>query len=410
MPGLTTFAGRSRWSSWAALIGLALVLRPVFTSNSAVLLRGGAMDAAAPFLTALPVLAMASASAFAGGWLLRRGTRAVILCGCAILVLGTGARIGGEMLFLIAGSCAAAGAVGVLNVALPLLARTLFPSRLALATAVYSAALCGGAAAGATLTAAIVDGGMAGGEAAALWSLPAFAAFLVCAASLPKSGRPGLEPPVPSFRPAWIAGAIFMGSQGALAYCVFGWLTPMLQRRGIALAEAGGLAGLSMMAQIPGCLVATFVGRRTALRTVMPVAAPLVAGSALVGLQIAPSSLLLPLALVQGLAQGSLIALAMLFIAARPLSDGEMARVSARVQGCGYVLAAAGPQILGLLLARQSPLAMPFLLALSFAAAGAALFAQRNLSFGAARPFGAKPLQALRPIGGGGSGSNDIDG
>lgn len=379
-----------RWPLWAALIGLALVLRPVFTSNSAILLRAGTMDAAAPLLTALPVLAMATASAVAGRLLLWCGIRVVVLSGCSVLILGAGARIGGDMLFLIAGSCVAAAAVGVLNVSLPLLARTLFPFRLAVATSIYSAGLCGGAAAGAALTAAMVDEGRTAGDAAASWSLPAIVALLLCALFLPRAHQVGLRRPSASLRLNWVAPAIFMGTQGALAYCVFGWLTPMLQLRGIELAEAGRLAGMSMIAQVPGCLMTTFVVQRSSVRAVMPVATPLIAGFALVGLQIAPPSLLLPLALVQGLAQGALIALAMLFIAGRPLSDGEMALVSARVQGCGYVLAAAGPQILGVLLARQSSLAMPFLLALAFASAAAARFAQRNMSFGPGDPGGAK--------------------
>lgn len=257
------------------LIGLSVVLRPVFTSNSAILLRSGTMEVAAPLLTALPVLAMAIASAFAGRLLLGRGIRWVVLTSGFALVIGAGVRLGGDMLSVIAGSCFAACAIGALNVSLPLLARTLFPGQLALATSLYTAALYGGAAGGAALTAALVDGGSA-----------------------------------------------------------------------------------------------------------VPFAAPLIAGLALVGLQFAPHSLLLPLALVQGIAQGALIALAMFFIAARPLSEGEIAILSARVQGCGYAAAAAGPQILGVLLARQSLFAMPFLLVLSMAAAVAAIFAQRSLALG----------------------------
>ena len=368
------------WRHWTVLIGLGVVLRPLFTSNSAILLRSGSMDVAAPLLTALPVLAMAVASAYAGRLLLRRGVRWTVLASGFALMVGAGVRLGGDMLSLIAGSCFAACAIGALNVALPLLARTLFPGQLALATGLYTAALCGGAAGGAAFTAAMVDEGWTGGEAAAIWSLPALGALLICTAWLP---RRVVRPPtrVPPRHP-WIAAAVFMGAQGALAYCVFGWLTPMLQLRGVGLADAGGLAGWSMIAQVPGCLIMGWTMQRPWLRAAAPFAAPLIAGFALAGMQFAPLGLLLPLAVIQGIAQGALIALAMLFISARPSSDGEIAILSARVQGSGYAVAAVGPQILGVLLARQSLFAMPFILALSFAAALAAIFARRSLSFG----------------------------
>src|SRR5690606_12537134 len=56
--------------------------------------------------------------------------------------------------------------------------------------------------------------------------------------------------------------ACFMGLQSALAYCVMGWMAPILRWRGMDGAEAGLYVSLSIMVQVVTCLLVPMAATR----------------------------------------------------------------------------------------------------------------------------------------------------
>ena len=76
---------------------------------------------------------------------------------------------------------------------------------------------------------------------------------------------------------------------------------------------------------------------------------------------LAPSSTALVWVLLLGIGQGAALALALLMIVVRAGDDDTAARLSSMAQGIGYLLAAAGPLLLGLLHAATGGWTVPLL-------------------------------------------------
>ena len=155
-------------------------------------------------------------------------------------------------------------------------------------------------------------------------------------------------------RPLWRDGlawqvSLFMGLQSALAYCVFGWLAPILRDRGLDAASAGLLLSLSVVGQMVGCLVAPSLA--TAGRD-QRAAATVLYGLVLAGLAgcfYAPLNTAWFWVTLLGLGQGGLLAVALTLILLRAPDAGVAARLSGMAQGIGYTLAAGGPLLVGVI-------------------------------------------------------------
>lgn len=140
-----------------------------------------------------------------------------------------------------------------------------------------------------------------------------------------------------------------MGLQSALAYCVFGWLVPILRERGLDGVTAGAIVSASVMVQAAACLVAPQIAVRGKDQRLINASLCVVAVVALLGLLFAPLSTVWLWAVLQGIGQGGLIAVAMTTIVLRSRDQHVAAHLSGMAQCVGYLLAAIGPLIVGLL-------------------------------------------------------------
>ncbi|MGP2493012.1 CynX/NimT family MFS transporter [Mesorhizobium sp. PUT5] len=341
----------------ASLVLIAFNLRPLFSSLSVLLAEvmheTGLSTAGASLLTTLPVVCLGVFAPFAPRLAQRFGAERTLLGALVLLAVGTGLRGVGTVPLLFAATLAAGAAIAVSNVLLPGVVKRDFPDSAAIMTGLYTMALCAGAAAGAGLTLPVehLVGSWSG--ALAIWALPVLAVMLVFApqalAARPQAAHSGFRV-VGLWRDrlAWQI-TLFMGLQSALAYCVFGWLAPILRERGFEPSVAGGIVSLSVMAQVVTCLlVPSFAVRRRNQRGVN-VALVAIATVALLGLMFAPTWTVPFWAVLQGIGQGGLIAAAMIVIVLRSPDSHVAAHLSGMAQGVGYVLAAIGPLLVGLI-------------------------------------------------------------
>lgn len=371
MSGMNRSIGRRQWLGLLALVLLALNLRPLFSSLSAVMLDLGPAELAEswkPLASSLPVLLLGVGAPLGARILSSKGTHASILLALSAVVVGTAMRGMGHPYWLIAGGCIAALGIAVGNVTLPSLVRERFDQHIGFATGAYTAALCAGASAAALLTPVILQLGSSRPAALAVWAFPAVVALLVWLFQ-PDLGRgefeESSEPP-----PRWLPIAFMMGGSSALTYCMVGWLVPILQLQGISLGRAGAIASVAMIAQVPGCLATPVLATNPGLRLPMAVALAILAGGSFAGYYWLPQQSFWAVALVQGTANGGLFSLAMSLIAYSAGNRRQVAALSGQAQTWGYIIAAAGPQALGWLIASQ-PAAVPLFLA--FLGAGAAV-------------------------------------
>ncbi|MEM9631758.1 MAG: MFS transporter [Pseudomonadota bacterium] len=348
----------ARFLLGASLVLIAFNLRPVFSSASALLLEiregFGLSTTGASLLTTLPVLCLGLFSPLAPRLAARIGTERTLLAVVLLLAVGTAARGLSSVPLLFLGTALAGACIAVGNVLLPGLVKRDFPDKAALVTGWYTMALCAGAAGGAGLTIPLKD--TFGGSldaALAIWALPALLVGLLWLPQVvfeKKSTRKekfvvkGLW----GDRLAWHV-TLFMGLQSALAYCVFGWLVPILRARGLDGVSAGAIVSVSVMVQAASCLIIPHLAVRGKDQRLINLALCALAVIALLGLQFAPLSTVWIWAILQGIGQGGLIAVALTLIVLRTRDSHSASHLSGMAQCVGYVLAAIGPLIVGLI-------------------------------------------------------------
>ena len=140
-----------------------------------------------------------------------------------------------------------------------------------------------------------------------------------------------------------------MGLQSALAYIVFGWLAPMLQDRGMAAATAGLVVSASIIAQVFACIPAPALATRGRDQRAANAGGIIVCVVGLLGCLFAPLWAVWGFAVLLGLSQGWLIAVALTVIVLRAPDARSTASLSGMAQSVGYLLASAGPLLAGLL-------------------------------------------------------------
>lgn len=350
--------GRAR--ALLLIVGLVLValnLRPALSSVAPVLgdVRRslGLSATAAGLLTTLPVLCLGLFAPVAG-WLARRwdAERAVFL---TLFVLGAGSALRGYFgaAGLFAGALLAGASIGVIGVLLPPLVKRSFVRHTGTMTGVYSTALCLGAAIAAGVTVPLRDA--FGGDwrpALALWAVPALVAALAWWPQLRSHTRQA-DPVVAGtlwHEPLAWAVTLYMGLQSALAYCVFGWLAPVIVDRGLGALQAGFLMSISVLAQLvtafSGPWLATHLGRDQRPAILLVLGLSLVGA---LGVVYAPLPTLPLWAVLLGLGQGGQFSIALLLIVVRSPNPAVASRLSAMAQGVGYTIASMGPLAVGLL-------------------------------------------------------------
>lgn len=348
----------SRFLLGASLVLIAFNLRPVFSSASTLLPEIGSTlglsSLGASVLTTLPVVCLGLFSPVAprlSRWI---GTERTLLAAVLLLACGTALRGFASVPLLFLGTALAGASIAIGNVLLPGVVKRDFPDRAALMTGWYTMALCAGAAGAAGLTLPIKRSfGLSLGGALAVWALPALLAGLLW---LPQvlSNRfqaAGTRPGVQGLwrnRLAWHV-TLFMGLQSALAYCVFGWLVPILRERGLDGVTAGAIVSVSVMMQAAACLVAPHIAVRGRDQRAINVALSALAVVALLGLLFAPLWSVWFWAVLQGIGQGGLIAVALTVIVLRARDAHVAAQLSSMAQCVGYLLAAIGPLVVGLI-------------------------------------------------------------
>ncbi len=351
-----------RWLTAASLLLLAANLRPLFPSTAVLLpdiSRGLGLSAAASgYLTTLPVLCMGIFAPFAPRCAQRIGIERTLLLVLLLITTGTALRGAFDAVGLFLGTALAGAGIALGNVLLPSLVKRDFADRAALMTGLYTMSLVGGAALAAATTLPLMH--KLGDQwmlSLAIWAVPGILALFAWspvawrAGSHHTNGRHIL--PVQGLRRDRLAWAVtlFMGLQSALAYCVLGWMAPILRDRGLSGTEAGLVTSVSILLQVASCLLTPLLASRWRDQRGLAVGLTVVATFALIGMVLGPRWAIWPLAVIQGIGQGGLFALALMLIVLRSHDAHVAAHLSSMAQATGYVLAASGPLLIGVLYA-----------------------------------------------------------
>lgn len=341
-----------------AVVLAALNLRPAVTSVGPLLDKAqadlGATATWAGLLTTLPGLCFAVAGLAAPALARRIGIGAAVAFALAVLSLGLVVRVLDGPLVVLGGTLVASAGIALANVLIPVVVKDSFPARVGLMTGVYTAALQGGGALGSAATPPMDDllGGWRGAWAGwAVLAAVALAVWLFAVRGLTGGRRGGAHRErgrsLLRSRLAWTV-TIFFGLQAFVAYVVMGWLPQVLMDAGVSRTDAGLLQGLVSLLAVPISLVVPAVATRQGSQTWWIVGQSVVGVAGTVGLIVAPSAAPLLWVVLVGIGM-SVFSLALTVIALRARSGPDTASLSAMAQGYGYLIAAPGPLLFGLL-------------------------------------------------------------
>jgi CP family cyanate transporter-like MFS transporter len=338
------------------LRGAITSLPPVFPELASALHLS---SVAVALLAATPVLCFGVFSFVAAPLSRRFGEERVLLAALLLLAVGLLARGAWPGAMIFPGTVVASGAIALMNVLLPSLVKRRRPDQAGLLIGVYLAAMAMGAILGSLIAVPVFQS--SGGSARltlGLWALPAVAAALAwlpqwrfrTTPDTPGGGRAGGQPLVRVSRHilAWqVMG--FMGLQSLIYYSALSWLPILLRDRGAGAVHAGGLLALMNLGNGITALLAPTIAQRVRDQRWLIAVTVVISAAGLAGVWFAPLAGAAAWTLLLGLGQGAALGLAIYFTAARAPDPVTSASLSAFTQGAGYLVATAGPLVVGFL-------------------------------------------------------------
>ncbi|MDX6391110.1 MAG: transporter, family, cyanate transporter [Streptosporangiaceae bacterium] len=414
-PGSSGRAGLGRFGRGTVLLVIGIValafnlraaitsLPPVFPELSASLRLS---SAALAVLASVPLLCFGVFSA-AGAPLSRWfGEERVLEGALAVLAVGLLLRgvLPGVMLF--PGTALAAAGIALMNVLLPSLVKRRDPARAGWLIGIYLLSLSAGSIVSSLIAIPVYRASDGSARLTlGLWALPAIAAALAWLpqwryragpATVPLAAAPpgavfsgpvfsgpvasgpvvasGLVPSavVPSAvvpgRPGrlrihrhaltWQVTAFF-GLQSLAFYAALSWLPTMFRDRGASAGQAGNLLALMNFGGALAVLLIPVLAHRAPSQRVLIAATTGAIAVGLAGVWFAPLAESAGWILVLGFGQGASLSLAVYFTMARAPDPAAAASLSAFAQGVGYLVATAGPLVVGFLHAATGSWTIP---------------------------------------------------
>jgi MFS transporter, CP family, cyanate transporter len=141
----------------------------------------------------------------------------------------------------------------------------------------------------------------------------------------------------------------FMGLQSLIYYATLSWLPTLFRDRGADAVHAGTLLAVMNLGNAATLLLIPVLAHRTRDQRWLVAVTVAVSAGGLAGAWWAPLGSAAAWVLLLGLGQGAALALAIYFTVARAPDPVASASLSAFAQGAGYLVATAGPLVVGFL-------------------------------------------------------------
>ncbi|NUR63497.1 MAG: MFS transporter, partial [Catenulispora sp.] len=262
----------------------------------------------------------------------------------------------------LAGSVLAGVGIALGNVLLPVVVRTYFPHRVGAVTGIYSTMIALGSTVAAGIAVPLSDtfGGPSGGLE--FWTAPALVALVLWSASRTQRRNRDVRAAHPAHGPrqphipltaaaksklAWAMTFAF-GLQSMAGYVVMGWLPTVLHENGMSPAAAGTVLSVMFAVNTPLSFIVPLTAAKLRSQRPLALALGVVFALGFVALMVAPVTLAFVAAVLIGVGMAA-FPLVLTMIGLRGGSPAGTAALSAFSQSAGYLIAASGPIMFGLL-------------------------------------------------------------
>lgn len=347
----------------AGIIFVAFNLRPAITSVGPLIttIRDdlGISNWSAGLLTSLPLVAFAMMSPLIPRLANRFSNERVMLAGLVLLLLGISVRSVSVISLLFFGTLLVGVGIAVCNVLLPSVIKEKFPLKVALMTSVYSTAMGVFAAAASGLSIPLtINMGLGWQWALVVWGVPALLGIFLwiylnkrnkSTQSMDVAFVTSENNAIWKSSLAWQVAA-FMGLQSFLFYVTISWLPEILHQYGLSMSAAGWMLSIMQLVGLPASfLVPVIAGKLKSQRPIVIVNG-ILSITGYTGLLMGGSYLVMIISTVLiGFTLSGTFALALAFLGMRAKNAKQAAALSGMAQCLGYLLAALGPLLIGLL-------------------------------------------------------------
>lgn len=349
------------------MIGIVLVainLRMPITSVSPLLdyIRESIpiSNTLAGFLTTLPLLAFALISPFVSKISQKIGVEKLVFYTLLFILLGSLVRPIGHLGFLLAGTLCIGVGIAFGNVIIPSLIKKEFPFQLGMMTGIYSISMNLFAAIASGLSVPITK--KLGGNwqmTLFIWATFSFIALFVWLPQLKTkrnqvshdtTKKEGTTGNVWRSKMAWQIAAM-MGIQSAVFYISVAFLPVMIQEHGYSSTEGGFMLSLMQFGIMPITFIIPIVAFKMKNQRVLVLFSTIFMVLGVLGLLVPIQNLavLATSVVLLGIGSGTAFSLCMMFFNMRTETASDAAEVSGMAQSIGYLLAACGPILFGIL-------------------------------------------------------------
>ena len=311
--------------------------------------------AQAGLITTLPLIAFAMISPIAPKLARKFGTETTILGALILIILGLSIRYLPSISTLFLGTAILGCGIAIGNVLIPSIVKQEFQNQSGLVTGIYSVSM--------NLTGAIASGvsiplieklGWTWNQAFSLWIILAALALLAWLPQLKnKKATPEVNV-VDTNNSIWHSSlawsvSLFMGIQSFIFYVLVAWLPEMLISQGIPSSKSGGMLSLLQLTLLPTTFIIPIIAEKRPNQKSLVVISFTLFTLGISGLMFSSLAVISLSIIAIGIAGGIAFSLSMMFFNLRTSTPKEAADLSGMAQSIGYILAAVGPFLFGLL-------------------------------------------------------------
>jgi CP family cyanate transporter-like MFS transporter len=354
--------GANRKLLLAAIVGISFSLRAPITSIGS--LAGLIHDDLAVsngfvgFITTLPLVAFAVCSPFIPKVSDRLGAGKTMLFGLVFIVIGGVMRAYTGIVGLLLGTTLIGVGISAANVLIPSIVKLKYPEKIGVATAIYITSMAIFASLGAGVSYPLAKAGLGWKSASVVWSLVAVFAFFAwlpqrrlgsgekntSSALKDRNGRRIWKSPL-----AWYI-TLFFGLQSLNFYSLTAWIPSILQENGMAPATAGYMALWFQLIGIPSSFITPILAAKVKnQRTIVAGScAAYFAGISMLMVFHSTAAVLIALLFLSNGGSAS-FSWALTMFSLKSKDAGEAVELSGMSQSVGYLLAAVGPTLCGVI-------------------------------------------------------------
>ncbi len=313
-------------------------------------------NAMAGFITTLPLIAFAVVSPLVARITHRIGHFKTMMAGLVLIVLGLVVRSYAGMIGLFVGTAVIGIAIAVGNVIVPAIIKSHFAHKVGVVTSIYTTGMCVFAAVGAGVSMPLAkDIDLGWHHSLAAWLVLAVATIIIWAPHMVKTHTPGKKRKKGERKSVWTSKlgwwvTLFMGVQSLIFYSLVAWLPTIILSKDLSEGFAGTMALTFQLMAIPATLVIPALCDKFdhQKHLVMVVCGIYAAG--MLGLMFGMTPAVLTASIIaMAIGMGGSISLSIAFISLRSPTAEHAAELSGMAQSAGYLFAALGPILTGLL-------------------------------------------------------------